>query len=87
MAEEEKKEGTREEIFRVNQDQIVNKVNEIIREGNARRIIVQNEKGETVMEFPLSVGIVGVLLAPILAAVGALAAIVSKATIIVEKRG
>ncbi|KKR18310.1 MAG: hypothetical protein UU65_C0002G0255 [candidate division CPR2 bacterium GW2011_GWC1_41_48] len=85
--EEGKKEEVREEVFRVSQDQIVNKVNEIIKEGNARRIIVQNEKGETVMEFPLTVGIVGAVLAPILAAAGALAALVTRATIIVEKKG
>jgi hypothetical protein len=78
------KEETKQEVFRVNQEQIVNKINEIIKEGNARRIIIQNEKSETIMEFPLTVGVVGVLLAPIIAAVGALAAIVSKATIIVE---
>ena len=62
------------------------KVQDIIKEGNARRISIKNEKGDTVIEFPVTIGVVGVVLAPVLAAVGAVAALISNATIVVEKR-
>ena len=80
------KEQKNEEKFRVSGSEILRKVEEIIREGNARRIIIKNEKDETIMEFPVTVGVVGVVLAPILAALGAIAALASNATIIVERR-
>jgi repressor of nif and glnA expression len=79
-------EEKREEKFRVSGSDILKKVEEIIKEGNARRIIIKNEKDETIIEFPVTVGVVGVVLAPVLAAVGAVAALVTNATIIVEKR-
>ena len=77
---------TNEESFRVSGSDILKKVEEIIKEGNARRIIIKNEKNETIIEFPVTVGVIGVVLAPILAAVGAVAALVTNATVIVEKR-
>ncbi|KWX84071.1 hypothetical protein AXF24_13215, partial [Streptococcus pneumoniae] len=61
-------------------------VKKIIEEGNARRVIIKNEKGDTLIEFPLTIGAVGFLLAPILAAAGAIAALVAKCTIVVEKK-
>jgi repressor of nif and glnA expression len=79
-------EEKREEKFRVSGSDILKKVEEVIKEGNARRIIIKNEKDETIIEFPVTVGVVGVVLAPVLAAVGAVAALVTNATIIVEKR-
>jgi hypothetical protein len=81
-----KKENANHEYFRVSGDDIMNKVKEIIREGNARRIIIKNEKDETIMEFPLSIGAVGVVLAPIFAAIGTLTALATNCTIVVEKR-
>ena len=81
----EKKE-TGWESFKVTGDEILNKVKEIIREGNASRIIIRNEKDETIIEFPLTVGAVGVVLAPVFAAVGTLAALATHCTILVEKR-
>ena len=77
---------TQQETFKVSGADIIKKVNEIIKEGNARRIIIENEKGERVIELPLTVGAVGALLSPVLAAVGAFAALATKCTIIVEKR-
>ncbi len=74
------------EFFTVSGEKIIEKVKEIIREGNARRIIIKNEKEETIAEFPLTAGAVGALLAPALAALGAIAALVTKCTIIVEKK-
>jgi len=79
----------RTEEFKVSADETVAKIKEIIAEGNVRRIIIQTEEGKTLIEFPLTVGVAaaaGVLfLAPLLAAVGALAAIVTDLTIVVER--
>lgn len=80
-----KNEKTRTEEFKVNGGQILDKVKEILHEGNVRRIILKNEEGKTFMELPLTVGVVGVLVAPVLAAVGAVAALASNLTIVVEK--
>jgi len=74
------------ETFRVSGDEIASKIKEIIKEGNARRIIIKNDKDETIMEFPLTIGAIGILLVPIYAAVGTLAALAMDYTIIVEKR-
>jgi hypothetical protein len=82
----EQKEKTEHESFKVSGDEIMSKIKEIIREGNARKIIIKNEKEETIMEFPLTVGAIGVVLAPIFAAVGVLAALAVNCTILVEKR-
>ena len=74
------------EEFKINGEELVTKIKELIHEGNIRRIIIKNETGATVMEIPLTFGVVGVLLVPTLAAVGAIAALVSKCTIVVEKK-
>jgi hypothetical protein len=74
------------ESFKVTGDEILTKVKEIIKEGNARRIIIKNEKDETIMEFPLTIGAIGVVLAPLFAAIGTLAALATNCTILVEKR-
>ena len=84
--DDEKKEGkTKFEEFRLNGGEIINKVKEIIHEGNVRRIILKDEQGKTFLEIPLTVGVVGAIVAPILAAVGAVAALASNLTIVVEK--
>ena len=79
----------RTEEFKVSADETVAKIKEIIAEGNVRRIIIQTEEGKTLIEFPLTVGVAAaagvLLLAPLLAAVGALAAIVTDLTIVVER--
>jgi hypothetical protein len=82
----ETNEKTTHEYFKVSGDEILTKIKEIIKEGNATRIIIKNEKDETIMEFPLSVGAIGIVLAPIFAAVGTITALATKCTIIVEKR-
>jgi len=74
------------ESFKVTGDEIMTKVKEIIKEGNARRIIIKNEKDEIIMEFPLTIGAIGVVLAPLFAAIGTLAALATNCTILVEKR-
>ncbi len=75
------------EEFKVSGEDVVKTLKKIIDEGNARRVIIKNEAGNTLIEFPLTVGAVGFLLAPVLAAAGAIAALVTKCTIVVEKRG
>jgi hypothetical protein len=77
---------TRTEEFKVNGKDLVNKVKEIIQEGNARRLIIKNEDGISILEIPLTIGVVGVLLTPYVAAVGAVAAFVTSCSIVVEKR-
>jgi len=79
----------RTEEFKVTADSAVAKIKEIIAEGNIRRIIIQTEEGKSLIELPLTVGVAAaagvLLLAPLLAAVGALAAIVTDLTIVVER--
>lgn len=86
MQEEDKKESKgRTEEFKVSGGEIINKVKELIHEGNVRRIILKDDAGRTFMEIPLTVGVVGAIFAPVLAAVGAVAALASNMTIVVEK--
>lgn len=75
----------RTEEFSVNGEQLLNKVKEILREGNIRRVIIKDKTGRVLVEFPLTIGVVGAALAPALAAVGAIAALLTEATIVVEK--
>jgi len=81
----EQPEKVRVEEFRVNGDAVIAKVKEIIRGGNARRITLKNEQGETLIEIPLTIGVVGAILLPVWAAIGAIAALAANLTIVVEK--
>ena len=78
-------EKVRTEEFAVSGDMLVAKIKELVHEGNVRRIVIKNEQGRTLIDVPLTVGVVGVLVAPQLAALGAIAALVSHGTVIVEK--
>jgi hypothetical protein len=73
------------EQFKVAGKDMAEKVRELIHEGNVRRIIIKDDKGHTFMEIPLTVATIGAVLAPILAAVGAVAALVGHCTIEVER--
>jgi hypothetical protein len=73
------------EEFNVSGEQLLAKLKELLHEGNIRRVIIKDKDGKVLIEFPLSIGVVGLILAPTLAAVGAIAALVTEATIIVEK--
>jgi hypothetical protein len=73
------------EEFRVDGDAMVSKIKEILHEGNVRRIIIKNELGETLIEIPLTLGVVGAVLLPVWAAIGAIAALAAKFSIIVER--
>ncbi len=77
---------TKSEEFTVSADDLVQKVKELIREGNVTKIIVKDEKGQSLLEIPATVGVVGVLLAPWLAALGVIAALATRCTLVVEKR-
>lgn len=79
-------ESTRQEEFRVSGEEVVAKIKELIKAGNIRRIILKNEAGETLIEIPLTFALVGAVLAPMLAAVGAAAALLTKCTIVVERK-
>ncbi|MBL9006682.1 MAG: DUF4342 domain-containing protein [Myxococcales bacterium] len=73
------------ETFSIDGDQLLQRVKELIHEGNVRHIRIKQD-GHTILELPLTVGVIGVVLMPMLAAVGALAALVSNCTIEVERR-
>jgi hypothetical protein len=75
----------RTEEFRVNGEELLAKIKELLHEGNIRRIIIKDKDGKVLIEFPLTFGVVGMVLAPTLAAVGAIAALISEATIVVVK--
>ena len=75
------------EQFKVGGKDLAGKIRELIHEGNVRRIIIKDENGHTFMEIPLTVATIGVVAAPILAAVGAIATIVSKCEVVVERSG
>ncbi len=76
--------GVKEE-FKVKGSELIGKIKELIHQGNIRRIIVKNEEGKAILEIPLTLGLVGTALAPVLAAIGAMAALVAKFTLVVEK--
>ena len=78
------KSSTTEE-FKVDGEDLLKKVKSLIAEGNIRRIIIRNKDGRSIVELPLTVGVVGAVLAPPLAAVGAIAALVTECTIVVER--
>ena len=72
-------ERTYKESFKVAADQLVDAVKRVLHEGNVRRVIIKQD-GRSVVEFPLTVGVVGTVLAPVLAAVGAIAAVLTECT-------
>jgi hypothetical protein len=75
----------RTEEFKVNGEKLLERIKELIHEGNIRRIIIKDKDGRIVLEFPVTIGVVGVLIAPQLAAIGAIAALLTEATVVVEK--
>jgi len=75
----------RHEEFSVNGEELLKKVKQLINEGNIRRITIKNKDGRSLIEIPLTIGVVGAVLVPALAAVGAIAALVTECSIIVER--
>ena len=73
------------EEFKIQARDLVDKVQELVHQGNVRRVIIKDEKGRTFIEIPVTIAALGVLAAPVLAAIGAMAALVSRFTLVVEK--
>ncbi len=73
------------ESFKVSGENLVAKIKSLIKEGNIRRIIIKDKSGKVLVEFPLTFGVVGAVLVPTLAAVGAIAALITECTITVER--
>lgn len=69
------------EEFKIESDDLVKTVKKLIHEGNVRRIIIKDEKGKVLLEIPVTIGVIGVIIAPWLAALGAIGAIATKCTI------
>jgi hypothetical protein len=74
------------EEYQVSGDRLVSKVKELIHEGRVRQITIKNEEGQVLIVVPLALGVVGALLLPVWAALGAVAALVTNCTIVVERR-
>ena len=73
------------ESFTINGENLLKKVKELINEGNVTKIIIKDKGGKELMSFPVTIGLVGVVLAPVFAAVGALAALLGECTVTVER--
>jgi hypothetical protein len=73
------------EEFQFDGEMLIAKIKELLHEGNVQRIIIKNEEGRTLIDLPLTVGVVGVLLAPQLAAIGAIAALVTRGTMVIVR--
>jgi hypothetical protein len=77
--------NVKSEEFQFSGDALLAKIKEILHQGNVRRVIIKNEEGRVLVDIPLTLGVVGTLLAPQLAAIGAIAALVMRGTIVIEK--
>jgi len=75
----------RKEEFVISGEKLVSTVKNLVRQGNIRRVTIKNKEGKTLIEIPLTLGVVGAVLLPTLAAIGAIAALVTECTIVVEK--
>ena len=76
----------KEEKYQVKGVDLLAKIKDLIKEGNIRRITISDKKGKELVTFPLTIGLIGAVLAPVLAAVGAIAALVTECTITVERK-
>ena len=73
------------EEFSINGEDLVAKIKDIIKQGNAKKIMIKGKEGNEILSFPVTVGVAGIVLAPILAAVGAIAALATECTIVIER--
>ena len=78
------------EEFKISGDLLVGKIKELIHEGNIRRIIIKNEEGNTLMEIPMTVGVIGGVVSaaffPVIAAIGVIGAMVAHLTLVIERQ-
>jgi len=84
--ESEEGAGEKDEEYSVCGEDLLSRVKELVREGNIRRITIRSDEGNTLIEIPLAIGVVGAMLLPVWAAIGAIAALVTNCTIAVERR-
>ena len=77
--------SSNKEWFTLNGENLVKKIKELINEGNVRKVTIHDKDGKELLSFPLTIGVVGTLLAPVLAAVGAVAALIGECSIAVER--
>lgn len=77
--------STTKESFSISGEKLLEKIKELIKEGNIRKISIHDKSGKELMSFPLTIGVVGALFAPVLAAIGAAAALIGECTITVER--
>jgi uncharacterized protein DUF4342 len=80
------KEETKKEEFKVTSEMLLTRIKELVHEGNVRRILIKNPEGHIIAEFPLTAGVVGAILVPVWAAIGAIAALAAELTIVVERK-
>jgi len=78
--------GMEEESFSVSSEDLIQKVKELFHEGNVRRITIKSEEGKTLLDIPVTVGVIGIVLVPWLAAIGAIAALATNCTIVVQRQ-
>ena len=78
-------ENKKTEEFTINGEDLVAKVKDIVKQGNAKRITIRGKEGNEIISFPVTVGVAGLVLAPILAAVGAIAALATECTIVIDR--
>ena len=78
-------ENKKTEEFEINGEELVSKIKDIIKQGNAKKITIKGKDGEEILSFPVTVGVAGIILAPIFAAAGAITALATKCTIVIER--
>lgn len=85
MAENKKAKKKPVETFKVKGEHLLGRVKDLIKEGNVRRIIIKDKEGKALVELPLTIGVIGAVMSPMLAAVGAIAALVTECTITAQR--
>jgi len=77
--------NSRSEEFQFSGDSLLAKMKEILHEGNVRRVVIKNEDGRVLLDLPLTIGVVGTLVAPVLAVIGAIATLITRGSIVIER--
>jgi len=75
----------RTEEFSINGEDLIAKIKDIIKQGNAKKIIIKGKDGNEILSFPVTIGVAGIVLAPVFAAIGAIAALATECNIVVER--
>jgi len=78
-------ENNKTEEFKINGEDLIGKIKEIVKQGNAKKITIKGKDGHEIISFPVTIGVAGLVLAPVFAAVGAVAALATECTIVIEK--